>query len=125
LIATLTTSKYSSDKCPVKHLSKWLDISGISDGPVFRRIRRNQKLGEELLTVDGFYKLLKKLCTEAGIESKQISPHSLRAGFITSAYMAGKVHISTRQISGHRHHETYERYICNADRYKNNAADLF
>lgn len=56
-----------------------------NNGPVFRRIRRNQKLGEELLTGDGFYKLLKKLCTEAGIESKNISPHSLRAGFITSA----------------------------------------
>ena len=80
---------------------------------------------EELLTGDGFYKLIKKLCTEACIESKQISPHSLRAGFITSAYMAGKDHIKTKQISGHRYHETYERYIRDADRYRNNAADLF
>ena len=124
-IKAIPNAKLDEKYCPVRHLSKWLDISGISDGPVFRRIRRNQKLGEELLTGDGFYKLLKKLCNEAGIESKQITPHSLRAGFITSAYLAGKDHIKTKQISGHRHHETYERYIRDADRYRNNAADLF
>ena len=111
--------------CPVRHLSMWLDNSGISGGPVFRRVRRNQKVGQEALSGDGFYKLLKKLCTEAGIESEKISPHSLRAGFITTAYLAGKDHIKTKQISGHRHHETYERYIRDADRYRNNAADLF
>ena len=89
-IKAIPNAKLDEKYCPVRHLTKWLDISGISDGPVFRCIRRNQKLGDELLTGDGFYKLLKKLCNEAGIESKQITPHSLRAGFITSAYLATK-----------------------------------
>jgi integrase len=114
-------SKY----CPVRRLAEWLQTAEIEHGSVYRRIRRNQQLGDAALSGDGFYKLLRKLCKDAGLDTIDFSPHSLRAGFITSAYLAGKDHIKTKQISGHRHQETYESYIRDADRYRNNAADLF
>jgi len=111
--------------CPVRRLSEWLHTAEIEHGPVYLRIRRNQQLGDTALSGDGFYKLLRKLCRDANLDTIDFSPHSLRAGFITSAYLAGKDHIKTKQISGHRHQETYESYIRDADRYRNNAADLF
>ena len=124
-VKAIPKAKRDPKYCPVNHLRNWLSVSGINYGPIYRRITRKGGLGDHPLTGDGFSKILRKRCIEAGLDPTGISPHSLRAGFITTAYLAGKDRLKTKQISGHRNDDTFERYIRDADLYRNNAADLF
>jgi integrase len=124
-IKPIPYAKREVQYCPVNHLKEWLRVSGINQGPVYRRITRKGVLGDHPLTGDGFSKMLKILCQKAQLDTAGISPHSLRAGFITTAYLTGKDRLKTKQISGHRSDEIFEKYIRDADLYRNNAADLF
>jgi len=69
-------------------LTAWLDAlrragKDTSAGPIFRRIRRGgRSIGDEPLSAEAIFLMVKKRCTEAGLD-ESISPHSLRAGFLT------------------------------------------
>jgi len=124
-VKAIPHAKRDMKYCPVNHLKNWLRVSRTGHGPIYRQITRKGVLGNNPLTGDGFCKILRKLCIKAAMDTTGISPHSLRAGFITTAYLAGKDRLKTKQISGHRSDVTFERYIRDADLYRNNAADLF
>ena len=63
--------------CPVISLKKWIDISNIDKGPLFRRFSKGSKLTENRLTDQTVALLIKKYLKLAGIESKNYSGHSL------------------------------------------------
>jgi integrase len=78
------------DTCPVKAMERWLKRAGISHGPVFRGVTAWGTL-ENRLTTDGVRKILLRRAELAGLTvdpSERLSPHGLRAGFITEAYLA-------------------------------------
>lgn len=76
------------------------------------------------MTPESFYLLFKQAIRRAGLDPTAYSPHSLRSGFITASYLAGKDPFKIRRISGHRSHAVFERYIHEADRFSDNASDL-
>ena len=47
--------------CPVLHLKKWLELSNIKSGPIFRRFSKGFKLSENRLTDQSVALFLKKL----------------------------------------------------------------
>ena len=72
-------SKY----CPVISLKKWIEISKINSGPLFRRFLKGSKLSEKRLTDQTVALLIKEYLMLAGIDNKNYSGHSLRSGFAT------------------------------------------
>ncbi|WP_454690221.1 hypothetical protein [Achromobacter aloeverae] len=61
-------------------LSKWLVASRITNGPIFRGIRRGEKIREEALNNNAIRKIVRRRATAAGLVGKFTS-HSLRKGF--------------------------------------------
>ena len=107
--------------CPVKNLKKWLLISNIKSGPIFRRFKKGSKLSLKRLTDQTVVLLIKKYLKLAGIENANYSGHSLRSGFATVAAESGADERSIMAMTGHKTAQMVRRYIKEANLFKNNA----
>ena len=107
--------------CPVTTLKRWLNISKITTGPIFRRFAKGSKLTINRLTDQTVALLIKEYLNKAGIENANYSGHSLRSGFATSAAEAGAEERSIMTMTGHKSTEMVRRYIKEANLFKNNA----
>ena len=107
--------------CPVLSLKKWIEISKINKGPLFRRFTKGSNLSENRLTDQTVALLIKKYLQLTGIDSKNYSGHSLRSGFATSAAESGAEERSIMAMTGHKSTEMVRRYIKEANLFKNNA----
>ncbi|MDC1251098.1 tyrosine-type recombinase/integrase, partial [Pelagibacteraceae bacterium] len=101
----------SSQYCPVVSLKKWIEISKIRSGPVFRRFSKGSKLSKNRLTDQTVALLIKEYLKLAGIDSKNYSGHSLRSGFATSAAESGVEERNIMAMTGHKSTEMVRRYI--------------
>ena len=106
--------------CPVVSLKKWMEVSKIRSGPVFRRLSKGSKLSENRLTDQTVALLIKQYLQLTGIDSKNYSGHSLRSGFATSAAESGAEERSIMAMTGHKSTEMVRRYIKEANLFKNN-----
>jgi len=107
--------------CPVTNLQKWLEISKIKSGPIFRRFYKGSSLTDKRLTDQSVVILMKKYLNLAGIENKNFSGHSLRSGFATVAADSGADERSIMAMTGHKTTQMVRRYIREANLFKNNA----
>jgi len=107
--------------CPVVSLKKWIEISQIKAGSLFRRFTKGSKLSNNRLTDQTVALLIKKYLKLAAIESQNYSGHSLRSGFATSAAESGAEERSIMAMTGHKSTEMVRRYIKEANLFKNNA----
>ena len=107
--------------CPVVSIRKWIEISKISTGALFKRFTKGSKLSDSRLTDQTVALLIKKYLKLVGIESKNYSGHSLRSGFATSAAESGVEERSIMAMTGHKSTEMVRRYIKEANLFKNNA----
>ena len=107
--------------CPVKNLQKWLEISKIKTGPIFRRFSKGLYLTDKRLTDQSVVLLIKEYLNLAGIENKNFAGHSLRSGFATVAAEAGADERSIMAMTGHKSTQMVRRYIKEANLFKNNA----
>jgi site-specific recombinase XerD len=111
----------NSQYCPVISLRKWIKISKINSGALFRRFTKGSKLSENRLSDQTVALLIKKYLNLAGIDSTNFSGHSLRSGFATSAAESGVEERSIMAMTGHKSTEMVRRYIKDANLFKNNA----
>ena len=107
--------------CPVSNLKKWLEISKINSGPIFRRFSKGLSLVNKRLTDQSVVLLIKEYLNLAGIDNKNFSGHSLRSGFATVAAESGADERSIMAMTGHKTTEMVRRYIKEANLFKNNA----
>ena len=107
--------------CPVISIQKWINLSKINSGPLFRRFDKGSKLSEKRLTDQTVALLIKKYLKLAGIDNKNYSGHSLRSGFATTAAESGVEERSIMAMTGHKSTEMVRRYIKEANLFKNNA----
>ena len=107
--------------CPVLSLKKWIEISKINTGPLFRRFTKGSNLSKNRLTDQTVALLIKEYLKQAGIDSKNYSGHSLRSGFATTAAESGVEERSIMAMTGHKSTEMVRRYIKEANLFKNNA----
>ena len=111
----------NSQYCPVISLRKWIKISKINSGALFRRFTKGSKLSENRLSDQTVALLIKEYLNLAGIDSTNFSGHSLRSGFATSAAESGVEERSIMAMTGHKSTEMVRRYIKDANLFKNNA----
>ena len=107
--------------CPVWHLQKWLEVSKIKSGPIFKRFSKGLILGKNRLTDQSVALFLKKYLSRAGIENQNYSGHSLRSGFATVSAESGADERSIMAMTGHKTTQMVRRYIQEANLFKNNA----
>ena len=107
--------------CPASHLKKWIKISNIKNGPIFRRFAKGCSLTSHRLTDQSVALLIKRYLELAGIENKNYSGHSLRSGFATVSAESGADERSIMAMTGHKTTQMVRRYIKEANIFKNNA----
>ena len=95
-----------TDTCPVTALKAWLELSKISAGPLFRKVNRGSAVESARLSPDAVRQILLKRAARAGLKgtlAEPVSPHGLRAGFVTTAYRNG---VPDEEIMGHTRHRS-------------------
>jgi integrase len=92
--------------CPVAALKQWLKAAAISTGPLFRKVNRAGRAQRGRLSGDAVRQILLKRATQAGIKGSRlesVSPHGMRAGFVTTAYRNG---VADEEIMAHTRHRS-------------------
>ena len=113
----------SSEKtCPVTALETWLITASLTTGPVFRPVDRYGHLREARLSGRAVARIVKRCAAKAGLKKSQFSGHSLRAGFATSAAMAGVPERAIMKQTGHKSTKMVRRYIRDGQLFQQNAA---
>jgi integrase/recombinase XerD len=106
----------------------WLDAAAIADGALWRSIRREGRKPRTRhvvagpLSGDGIWKILQQRAKEAGIATS-LTPHVLRATFITLALDAGAPLHKVQYAAGHADPRTTERYHRSKLNLDDNAVD--
>lgn len=109
--------------CPIRALDVWLNRSRIIKGPVFRRITRWGKMGDEPLTPIAVTQIIKKRATECGLDNADaLSSHSLRRGLATTASQKGASLKAIMRQGRWQHVSTVLGYIEDGQRFGDNAA---
>ena len=111
----------NSNYCPVVSIKKWIEMSKISSGPLFRRFTKGSKMLDHRLSDQSVALIIKKYLELAGVESNNYSGHSLRSGFATAAAESGADERNIMAMTGHKSTEMVRRYIKEANLFKNNA----
>lgn len=102
-----------ADICPVRVVRAWLAVSGIEEGPVFRKVGRGGVLGKRGLSADAVRQILLRCAAKVGLKGspqQPITPHGLRSGFVTSAYLSGVPEDRIMAQAGHSNPATMRRY---------------
>ncbi len=79
-------------------IKRYCEAGNITEGPLFRWVRRGDNIADGRLTIDGVRKIIKRRARAAGIEGK-ISGHSLRIGSAISLAQAG-ASVVNMQVAG-------------------------
>ncbi|HET6567488.1 MAG TPA: site-specific integrase [Rhodothermales bacterium] len=108
------------ETCPVVALRTWLQAAQITDGPIFRRFFRGQKLAENAITAQYVSIILKKHGGRIGLDIEDFSAHSLRSGFITQAIRIGKSERRVKEHSGHKSWQAFNGYVKQAGTFHQN-----
>jgi len=108
--------------CPVKSLEKWLKTAEIEAGPIFRRVFKNGRVGDEALSGQAIYNAIKARMQHIGLENwKDFSPHSMRSGFASVAAENGASLQSIKGQGGWKSDSVAMRYIRNREEWENAA----
>jgi site-specific recombinase XerD len=107
--------------CAVVALEQWLTASSITEGAMFRPIDRHHRVGPKRLSGEGVCLVIRERVQAAGIDPKEYSGHSLRAGLATSAAHAGVSSWKIRKQTGHASDAMLARYIRDGQLFINNA----
>lgn len=113
----------STDKmyCPIVAVKKWIKVAKINCDSLFRGITKSNAVLKNCLSVNVIYNLIKRCAFKLDYPLEDFSPHSLRAGFVTSAY-ENKAMLSKIMEQAHmKSMQTAQRYIRHAQRYENHA----
>lgn len=92
--------------CPVRALRHWLEAAQIGSGPVFRKVNKAGRAEAQRLSEDAVRQILLRRAAQAGVKgslAEPVSPHGLRAGFVTTAYRNG---VPDEEIMGHTRHRS-------------------
>jgi site-specific recombinase XerD len=111
----------TTELCTVVAIKKWLNISEIKKGPLFRPFTKNKKLRNSQLSDKSVALFVKKYATLSGLDPSDFAGHSLRRGFATSAAQHGVDEHSIMQQTRHKSEKMVRRYIEQGNMFKNNA----
>ena len=71
------------ESCPVKALEEWMLYAHVSTGPLFRSLRRGDRVTAERLSDRAIYEMIVAMAARIGLSARDFGAHSLRAGHAT------------------------------------------
>ncbi|MGH9900212.1 MAG: site-specific integrase [Pyrinomonadaceae bacterium] len=112
--------------CPVRAMRRWLELAGITTGPVFRAIDRHGRItrrppGKEALTDQVVADIVKLAAEAADLDPKLFSGHSGRAGFVTAAAKNGADLRSIMTVTRHQQVQTVMGYVRSTQLFEDHA----
>ena len=110
---------------PVAGLTAWLQATGISEGPLFRSIKKGGSVTLERLSDRSVAEILKRRAEAAGFDPTIFSGHSLRAGFVTAALHHGADILRVMDVTRHREVSTLKTYDRRAKAFRQHAGEAF
>jgi integrase len=110
------------ETCPVRTTQGWMEMAGVTTGPLFRSINRHGKVRSGRLSGIDVSRVVKKLAKRAGLDPAKYGGHSLRAGHATAAAIAGASERSIMKQTGHRSVQMVRRYIRDGSLFRENSA---
>lgn len=113
----------NSDTCPVVALRRWLELSGVSSGAIFRGLDRHGNMVSERLSRRSVGEIIKRAAQAAGLDPARYSGHSLRSGHCTQAARSGVAEHIIMQQTGHRCRATLTRYLRLGKVFEENSAN--
>lgn len=108
--------------CVVTAIERWLELTGITEGPLLRPVLKSNKAADRTLGDAAVNALVQSSIERAGHSSEHYSAHSLRAGFVTYANIQGASDRDIARQTRHRSMETVGKYIRHEEAWRNNAA---
>ena len=93
-------------------IAAWLKVSGITAGPLFRRVLRNRVGGDSPLSVSAVRSIIQRRARAAGATGR-VSGHSLRVGSAQSLVAAGASTAELMQAGRWTDAATATRYAAN------------
>ncbi len=112
----------SPDTCPVRTYRTWLERSGLRDGPLFRGVDRFDRVQRKRLHPSSVARILKRAVQPVGLDPAAFAGHSLRAGFVTQAYLNDAAEFDIMRQTRHKSLATMRRYIRDGLLFRKNAA---
>jgi integrase len=109
----------------VEAVQAWLQAAGITDGILFRAVRRGGGVKAGPLRGYAVALIVKRYAERAGLDPKEFSGHSLRAGFVTSAAETGASILKIQEVSRHKSVDVLSGYVRRVDLFKDHAGAGF
>jgi site-specific recombinase XerD len=107
---------------PTALLKRWLSMmDSTTDGPLFREVLKNGRVTDKRLNSQSIRLIVKQAAADTGL-TLDLSAHSLRSGFVTTAIRQGKTERSIMNQTGHRSIQTLRDYFRREDAIEDNAA---
>lgn len=115
--ATIAIPRRADALCATAALQAYLAATGLASGPLFRAVSKGGRLLPRRLDATSVRHIL-----IARVGTSSFSPHSLRAGFITSAAHAGAPEHLIQRVSRHRSVAVLRDYIRCGETFGTSAA---
>lgn len=109
---------------PTLALGAWVSAASLTDGALFRRVRKGGHVGDRL-TDQSVALIVKSRAKAAGLDPELFAGHSLRAGFVTSALEAGADVLKVMDVTRHTDVGTLKAYDRRAKAFANHAGKGF
>lgn len=106
---------------PTSLLKRWLALVEPREGPLFRRILKSGQITGDRLSAQSIRLVVLRAASAARL-SLDLSAHSLRIGFVTTAIRQGKTERAIMNQTGHRSVQTLRGYFHREDAIEDNAA---
>jgi len=106
--------------CPVRALQTYMATLGRNTGPLFVSLRKSQYTQSRLST-DAVARIVKDYADRLGLDPRQFSGLSLRAGFVTTAALMGATENEIALQTGHKSPTAVWGYIRRASLFERNA----
>jgi integrase len=114
-----------TDLCPVRAITRWQAASGITSGPLFRRIWQPpirwatvpeqkppaMRLGTTALTAQSVALIVQHRAMIAGFKRRDLGGHSLKRGALTSGMEAGAHPARLKRLGRHKSYAMLGEYL--------------
>jgi integrase len=124
-IKPIAQAKTELPYCPIRAVKKWIATAGITSGPLFRGITKDNVIKNTPMTSEVLYKLIKKCAVNLGYDFHDFSPHSLRSGFTTQALRNNARLDKIPSVTFHKNLRSLDSYIKHEDRYEDHPGENF
>ena len=100
----------NEDLCPLRATLAWLELSGLTTGPLFVSINKWGDLSDRRLSDHAINAVIKAAVRRAGLAADDYAGHSMRSGGITEMLQADVSQFKVMDQSGHRDVNTLRGY---------------